>query len=115
MSHLALPVQRAPRNPEEAGGPALVSAREPQDALDVAVLEGAQVRDLVFPERRRRLGKPQARLGQPLEIFPPDRSALRERRRALEEIFELADVAGEIVAQDGGVGVAVQAGRRPAL
>ena len=48
MSHLALPVERPARNPEETGRPALVSTRQPQHALDVPVLQGAQIRDLVL-------------------------------------------------------------------
>src|SRR6185503_1079148 len=115
MSHLTLPVQRPARNSEQTSRPALVSARQPQHSLDVPVLEGAQIRDLVLSESRGRLGEPEPRLRQPLEVLAPDRAALREGGRSLEEVLELANVAREVVAEDRRVRVAVEVRRVPAF
>ena len=48
MSHLPLSVERAAADPEQPRRPALVSPRQAQDALDVALLEGPQIRDLLL-------------------------------------------------------------------
>src|SRR4051812_49426331 len=109
LSHLPLAVQRPPADPEQARRAALVSTRQPQDALDVALLEGAQIRDLPFlPRRRRDLLQSGRRWRQPLQVLATNRPSLRQRGGAFEQVLELANVAREVVREKGGVRVAVE-------
>src|SRR6266545_6044985 len=91
VSHISLSIERAAADTEQTGRATLVSSGQPQDALDVVLLERAQVRDISFALRRRLLDR-SARVREPLQVFSAYGAPLGKGGRSFEEVFELPDV-----------------------
>src|SRR5512140_592415 len=108
-----LAVERPPADAEELGRAALVALHLRKDAADVVrfhVPEADAGRLAVrSPSPARAARDPE------LEVRRLDRVAGDERRGALEEVLELADVAGELVVEERLDGVARERERAAAV